>query len=71
MQERELETITESTPAACEIVPVITPPGFHRSDEVIPCGQGSVACVAFTRPRSEFISRTLQSLISILMCHRY
>lgn len=58
--------ITESTPAECEIEPLITPPGLHRGDEVVLRGQGSVACVAFPQPRSEFISRTLQSLISIL-----
>lgn len=28
-----------NSPAACEIVTVITPPGLHRSDEVIPCGR--------------------------------
>lgn len=63
--------ITQSTPAECEIEPLITLPGLHRSDEVILCGQGSEACVAFPRPRSKFISRTLQSLISILMHHRH
>lgn len=59
--------VAESAPAACEIEPLITPPGLHRSDEVILRGRGSVAHAAFPPPRSEFISRTLPSLISIFM----
>lgn len=46
-------------------------PGLHPIKEVIPCGRRSVASIGFTEPISELIWWTVQSLISILICHRF